>query len=101
MAVKNLINVEVLTPDRVLYKGQAEAISGINDKGKFDVLSYHSRFISLLDGEMTIVIDKKTQRKIVFANKGVVRVFDNLVKVYLQEGAEIKYELGSKEYGEV
>jgi len=94
------MNVEVLTPDRMLYKGQAEAVSGVNDKGKFDILSYHARFISLLDGELIIHIDKKTKRKIVFVDKGVVRCFDNVVKIYLQEGT-IKYELGAEGYGKV
>ena len=48
------LNVEVLSPEKVIYKGPAVAISAVNNKGKFDVLFQHAQFISIINGDLII-----------------------------------------------
>ena len=47
MQIKPLI-LTVKSRDGDLFIGQVKTVTSVNDKGKFDVLSYHANFISLI-----------------------------------------------------
>ena len=76
------IQVTVLTPQRLLYKGPAVAITSVNDQGEFDVLPQHSNFITLIKDRLVIHFDEKKSQSFVM-DKGVVRCRENEVKVFL------------------
>ncbi len=52
-----LLTVTVLTPTKKIFQGQAQAVSSTNSKGKFDILPYHSNFITIIQ-KHSIVIKK-------------------------------------------
>ena len=56
------LNVEVLSPEKVIYKGPAVAISAVNNKGKFDVLFQHAQFISIINGDLIIHFNNKPEK---------------------------------------
>ena len=56
------MTVEILTPERLLYKGEATAITLPGAKGKFQVLEHHAPIISLLtEGKIVLVNGKETK----------------------------------------
>jgi len=67
---------------KVGYRGQAIALSSINKMGKFDILSEHTNFISLIVKKLVIHTPEKKKIEYEF-NRGVLEVTDNLVKVFL------------------
>jgi len=76
------LQVEVLSPIKVLYKGPAQAISSINKKGKFDILPGHTSFISLIQKQVIVHTDKKNEKKFDLQH-GVIRCQDNDVRIYV------------------
>jgi len=76
-----LLKVEVVSPVKVLYKGEAQAVSSVNEEGLFDILPGHTSFISLIRDKVVIYVGKG--RKEIDLDKGVVRCRNNEVKVFV------------------
>lgn len=51
-----ILTVNIKRPDRVEFIGSAKAVTSTNMKGTFDVLPYHSNFISLIKEKVTVHI---------------------------------------------
>jgi F0F1-type ATP synthase epsilon subunit len=79
---KALTEVLVITPDRVVYQGKARALSSENRKGKFDVLPFHSNFISIIYKRL-VVLDDKGEKREFKIGRGVLHVYQNSIKVFL------------------
>lgn len=67
---------------KILFAGEAEAITSFNEKGEFDILAFHENFISLISKELRIRIKGGTVQTIPVAS-GVATVKQNVVEVYL------------------
>ena len=78
--IKLFLNMQ--SQDRVFHKGGVETVTGLNDKGEFDILLQHANFISLVRNY--IIIDKglKTEKKFAIA-KGILRTTKNRVDIFL------------------
>lgn len=79
---KDEISVLVRNNDGVLYDGKALSISSINDYGTFDILPRHANFICLIHEKLVIVISKD-EKKEMDVDTGVLRVYDNIVDIFL------------------
>lgn len=78
----SLLNVEVLDPGHILFKGSAQAISSTNPQGNFDILPNHSHFISLIKKQVVILLQNGKTKKFEI-DQGVIRCFDNNVEIYV------------------
>lgn len=67
------MQVEIITPEAVIYKGEADVVSLPGAEGKFQILKNHAPIVSLLSkGEVSIkgkVTLNKTNQKF-FTQKG-------------------------------
>ena len=82
-SVKNLIlSVSVRDRSGILFEGEAEAVSSVNEKGPFDILPLHANFISIISRTLALHI-KSNVRKEIPIQKGVLIVRENRVEVYL------------------
>ncbi len=82
MLKDSILTVVIRNKDKVLYSGQAFAVSAINDKGPFDVLAEHESFISLIKSKVTIRATPQEQKEIPIEN-GILRVYKDKVYVYV------------------
>lgn len=82
MLNNSILTVVVRNKDKILYSGQAFAVSAINDKGPFDVLAEHENFISLIKDKIIIHTASKEEREIQIEN-GIVRVHKDKVYIYV------------------
>lgn len=76
------LTVVLRNKDKVLYSGQAYAISSINDRGIFDILPQHENFISLIKEKVIIHPTIKENNEIQIEN-GILRVFKDKVYIYV------------------
>lgn len=76
------LKVKVIDRTGVVYEGDADSLSSVNDKGKFDVLEKHARFITLIQKELTIR-KKGGQNKQIPVSNGVMRVYGEKVDIFL------------------
>ena len=77
-----ILTVIIRNKDKVLYSGQAFAISATNDKGPFDILAEHENFISTIKDKVIIRPTTKEKTEIQIEN-GLLRVYKDKVYVYV------------------
>jgi F0F1-type ATP synthase epsilon subunit len=75
------LTVMIMTPEKVLFTGEATSVSSINDTGPFDILAGHSNFISLIKDSLIVRLEKGEYKT--HLSHGVLRVFQGDVKVFL------------------
>lgn len=66
----------------VLFEGEVDAVSSVNDKGPFDVLPLHTNFISIITGAVELR-HKGQMIKRIPLEQGVLAVREGRAEVYL------------------
>lgn len=79
---EDILTLMIRNREEVVFNGQVKNISGINKKGKFDILPKHANFISLV-GQTLVARLTEGQERIFQVENGVLRVLSNKVEVYL------------------
>ncbi|OGM04307.1 hypothetical protein A2715_02715 [Candidatus Woesebacteria bacterium RIFCSPHIGHO2_01_FULL_39_32] len=75
-------HLKVTSREGVIFEGNVESITSFNEEGKFDVLSQHANFISLITKGLEIIEKPKVRKNIPFDN-ALLRVRENNVEVYV------------------
>ncbi|MFT6873235.1 MAG: F-type H+-transporting ATPase subunit epsilon [Roseivirga sp.] len=79
--------LEVVTPDKKIFEGEASSVTFPGSDGEFQVLSGHAPMISALGkGKMTIKASGKDE--VVVIDGGVVEVLNNKVIVLAESVIE-------------
>lgn len=76
------LTLQVRNREGVVFQGEVKNLTSINDRGEFDVLSYHANFISLINKKLVLRLLDNTKREISL-DRGVMRVVGNNIDVYL------------------
>ena len=74
------LHVDILTPEKSLFKGEATAVQFPGTEGLFQILTDHAPIMASLT-KGTIVIEGASGRTTVEIQGGVVEVSQNLVSV--------------------
>lgn len=74
------MNVEILTPEKTLFQGEAEVLTLPGTKGSFQILKNHAPLIANL-GKGTLAIKTATQTEQFEVAGGLVEVLQNKVVV--------------------
>jgi len=78
------MTLEILTPDKKVYEGEATSVTLPGTLGQFEILNNHAPIISTLeDGKL--IIRNANKEEIFFIQGGVVECLNNVVTV-LAEG---------------
>lgn len=77
-----LLTVIVKSPTRTEYSGTAHAVTSYNMRGKFDILAFHSNFISIIE-QMVIIHQDNKQDVQIGLEKGIMKVSKNVVTVLI------------------
>jgi len=76
-----VIHVIVRDKNGITAEDDYTAVSSYNEKGLFDVLPFHTNFISLI--KTKLVLHKGREEKEIKVGTGLLRVEKNLVSIYL------------------
>lgn len=76
----NLI-VEINSPEKQIWNGQAKSVSSINSKGPFDILPLHSNFITIIENQPIKINTGIKTEEFKFSNS-VLFVSKNKVIIY-------------------
>lgn len=80
---KNLVlDVNVKSKAKTLFEGGAHSVTSKNERGVFDILPFHTNFVTLITEY--VIIDKglKTEQSFKI-EKGVLYVLSNKVDIYV------------------
>ena len=81
MRSKTLV-LKVQTRQDVLYQGEIDSLTSVNQKGKFDVLREHANFISLIK-DYILKKDLKGKDYRLNIGQGLMKVLNNQINIYL------------------
>jgi len=81
---KQILKVRILSPQKLIFQGEAISVSSTNSQGKFDILPQHANFITMVK-DMPIIIMPITnkQRPLIYKFPlAIIYNFSNLVNIY-------------------
>jgi F-type H+-transporting ATPase subunit epsilon len=78
------MNLEILTPEKKLYDGDAESVKFPGSAGAFEVLSNHAPIISALD-KGTITVKNGKEEASFTISGGFVEVLNNKLSAMVEE----------------
>ena len=73
--------VDVITPDKTLFTGNASLVRIPGIDGSFEVLDHHAPLVSIIVKGTVTIIDDKKQNHDIEVNGGVIEVNNNTVKI--------------------
>ena len=77
------LSVIARSRNKEYFNGEAQSLSAVNGKGIFDILPDHENLVSLIFGYLDILPIKGAKVHIPIEGKGVLRVYKNVIDVYL------------------
>jgi len=80
----NILKVRILSPQQLIFQGEALSVSSVNSEGKFDILPMHANFITMVKGAPIRIIpaDKKAPAVTYTFPLAIIYNFANLVNIY-------------------
>jgi F0F1-type ATP synthase epsilon subunit len=81
--------------DKLVYQGQAAALSSVNLDGPFDILPEHANFITVIKDYLIIHKPDKTDEKIELKN-GVLHSADNRITIYLDIVTQVAEQIAEE-----
>jgi len=100
MADNKLLDVEIVTPHKVVYQGKAVSVTVPGSKGSFQVLYNHAPIVSTLDIGVTKLVDVSDKVKIFATSNGFTEIHQNKISILVDsadDSSEINIEKTEKE----
>lgn len=82
MSSNTTLHVIIRDRDKVIINSDVQALSGVNEKGVFDILPLHSNFITLIEQHIILTRMDGTKQEVTI-NNGILRVIENRVEIYI------------------
>lgn len=77
--------LEIITPDKEIFKGEAKSITLPGSKGSFQILKNHAPIISTLTNGTVKVVDGNKKEHSFYVESGVVENKNNKIIVLLEK----------------
>lgn len=75
------MTVEIIDPDKTIYKGEADLVQLPGKDGSFEVLNNHAPIIAILKEGKVKIIDKSKNTEFFEIKGGVIEVWKNKVLI--------------------
>lgn len=85
---EHLLEIDIVTPQRIIYSGKAESVSVPGTKGPFQVLFNHAPIISSLDIGVIKILNEDHAETIYATDGGFVEVLKNRVSIIVETAEE-------------
>jgi len=96
----NVLTVEIVTPEKVMYSGKAISVTVNGSKAPFQVLNRHAPIVSTLEIGITKVVDDANNTILFATGSGFTEVHNNKVSILVESAYradEINVEALTKE----
>ncbi len=75
------MNLEIITPEKTVYAGEASLVQLPGIDGSFEVLNNHAPLISVLEKGQIKIIDNNKETKFFEIQGGVIEVIKNKILI--------------------
>lgn len=76
------LSVTIKSKEKTLFEGTVTSVTSKNDKGVFDILPFHTNFITLIKDFVIFNKDQEDEERFDM-KKGVLYIINNEVNVYV------------------
>jgi F0F1-type ATP synthase epsilon subunit len=77
----DLLHVRINSPEAIIWEGDALSVSSENTSGPFDVLPFHTNFISIMENKEIRIKTPTEEKKFKYATS-VLYTHSNQVHIY-------------------
>ena len=78
------LQIKIMSPDEVVWVGEAISISSENSTGSFDILPGHAHFVTLANQNAPVTVrTKEKEAKEFFYTTTILAVRDDIVSIYV------------------
>src|SRR3989339_756493 len=88
MAEAQLMNLEIVTPQKVVFSGKVQSVSVPGSVSPFQVLNNHAPIVSNLDPGIVKVVDETDKTFFFATNSGFTEVRKNQISVLVENADE-------------
>jgi F-type H+-transporting ATPase subunit epsilon len=88
MQDEKLLNVEIVTPEKVLFSGKAVSVSVPGSKSPFQVLYNHAPIVTSLDLGIIKIIDESNHKLFFASSPGFTEVRQNKVSILVENAQD-------------
>jgi len=81
------MQVEIITPDTVLFSGEAKLVQLPGTDGSFEILDRHAPIIATLGKGRIKVVDMAGQTQYIEVNSGVLEMSDNKANILAEQAS--------------
>ena len=96
MEQEKILDVEIVTPQMVIYQGKAESVTVPGSQSPFQILFNHAPIVSTLDIGLTRIVDDSGKIHLFATGSGFTEVHRNKISI-LVESAFDSAELNTEE----
>ncbi len=82
---ENKLKVDIITPNQILYSGEADLVNVPGVLSPFEVLYNHAPIVSGLERGMIRITDKKDGTKRFVSSAGFIEVLNNKVSILVEK----------------
>ncbi|MBM2815328.1 MAG: H+transporting two-sector ATPase delta/epsilon subunit [Ignavibacteria bacterium] len=86
---ENKLQVDIITPQKVIYSGEAESVTLPGSKSPFQVLINHAPIVSSLDNGKVKVVETGGKSHSFSTTDGFAEVAKNKVSVLVESAEEV------------
>lgn len=79
-----ILNVEIVTPQRVIFEGKAASVSVPGTKAPFQILFNHAPIVSTLEIGLTKIVDESDKAHIFATGSGFTEVHKNKISILVE-----------------
>lgn len=88
MEDNKLLDVEIVTPQMVIFSGKALSVSVPGTQSPFQVLNMHAPIVSTLDIGLTKIVDESDKTHIFATGSGFTEVHQNKISILVESAIE-------------
>ncbi|MFH1049981.1 MAG: ATP synthase F1 subunit epsilon [bacterium] len=95
MEQEKILDVEIVTPQMVIYEGKAQSVTVPGSKGPFQILNMHAPIVSTLDVGLTRIVDDNSNLHLFATGTGFTEVHRNKISILVEsafDSAELDLE---------
>lgn len=82
MSGQKIFKVKVRDTENVVFEGDVERISSVNEVGPFDIYPMHANFISIVRNELILYNNKEKVKELKF-EQAVMKVKKDVAQIFL------------------
>jgi F0F1-type ATP synthase epsilon subunit len=75
------LQVKIQSSEKIIWQGECDSLSSINSAGPFDILPFHSNFITFIENQPIIARMGYKKEEFNF-NRSIIFVSSNTISIY-------------------